>query len=71
MAAIAIPAFPLSSDSSVPKIACSVCGANPIIAPAGTTERTLFTCRKCCARIQRERNAERAGFTAKKVENRY
>lgn len=30
LALIAIPVFPLSSDSDVPKIACSRCGGNPI-----------------------------------------
>ena len=59
LALIAIPAFPLSSDSDVPKIACSVCGGNAIIAPDGTTEQTRYLCRKCCARIAREQSAER------------
>jgi hypothetical protein len=36
---------------------CS-CGAAQIPAPIGSTEITRYTCRRCCARIQRERNIE-------------
>lgn len=56
MAVAAVSAFPILPDSDVPMLACSVCGGNPISAPEGSTERTRFVCRTCCARISRQRN---------------
>jgi hypothetical protein len=38
-------------------LVCS-CGAAQIPAPTGSTAATVFTCRACCARIQRRRNVE-------------
>lgn len=62
MAVAVLSAFP--SDSDVPKIACSVCGGNAIIAPDGTTEQTRYLCRKCAAKIQRKRDIERQHVAA-------
>lgn len=59
MAVAALSAFPILPDSEVPMLACSVCGGNPITAPEGSTERTRFVCRWCCARIALRQNAER------------
>jgi hypothetical protein len=33
-------------------------GAAQIPDPIGSTESTRFTCRRCCAKIQRQRNIE-------------
>jgi len=38
-------------------LVCS-CGAAQIPAPIGSTEVTRYTCRRCCAKIQRQRNIE-------------
>jgi hypothetical protein len=45
---------------ALPIPACLVCscGAAQIAAPVGSTAATVFTCRACCARIQRRRNVE-------------
>jgi hypothetical protein len=36
---------------------CS-CGAAQIPAPIGSTNSTRYTCRRCCAKIQRQRNID-------------
>jgi hypothetical protein len=38
------------------ELTCCICGENPIPAPADVTERTRFWCRRCCARLAREKN---------------
>lgn len=58
MAAITFSSFSPDSQSVV-LLYCSECQGNPIDAPAGVTPETRFICRACCARIERERNAER------------
>ena len=46
------------------------CGAAQIPAPEGSTEETRFTCRRCCAKIQRERNKRsRPTFKGSEIEN--
>src|SRR5580658_851288 len=38
-------------------LVCS-CGAAQILAPIGSTNSTRYTCRRCCAKIQRQRNID-------------
>ena len=38
------------------ELSCFFCGENPIPAPAGSTKRTRFWCRSCCARLARDKN---------------
>jgi len=42
----------------IPAFLICTCGAAQISAPIGSTESTRYTCRRCCARIQRQRNIE-------------
>jgi len=48
----------LQAQNSAPVVLICGCGAAQIPAPARSTQSTRYTCRRCCARIQRQRNIE-------------
>ena len=46
-----------AQNSAIVVLLCT-CGAAQIPAPVGSTAATVFTCRACCARIQRQKNIQ-------------
>ena len=43
------------TPTSFPKLTCSLCGESALFRLPGVTERTRYTCPRCCARILVER----------------
>jgi hypothetical protein len=57
-------------DSAPPaELSCCICGGNPIPAPAGVTKRTRFWCRRCCARLTRDKNIAESREFAEELRN--
>jgi hypothetical protein len=48
----------LQVQASAPIVLTCACAAAQIPVPIGSTENTRYTWRRCCARIQRQRNIE-------------